>query len=183
MGEFIDDSEDVYITISDITTLESCKKFLEELNKFSDSEKIFLNNFIKISNQKKYKDIAIKFDNSHSKYNDFHELYTHHLNPNELNKQHIKLIYEKSVFYIKHSYPLYECNVEYNINKKSYTNDFDTILHLRDVALLRKKDQREEFYFEICEKFTNIVNEIQEILDILNIISSKGYYEKLTFNF
>jgi len=183
MGEFIDDSEDVYITISDITTLESCKKFLEELNKFSDSEKIFLNNFIKISSQKKYKDIAIKFDNSHSKYNDFHELYTHHLNPNELNKQHIKSIYEKSAFYIKHSYPLYECNVKYKINKKNYTNDFDTILDLRDVALLRKKDQREESYFEICEKFTNIVNEIQEILDILNIISSKGYYEKLTFNF
>ena len=183
MGEFIDDSEDVYITILDITILESCKKFLEELNKFSDSEKQFLNNFIKICNKRKYEDIAIKFDNSHSKYNDFHELYTHHLNPNELNKQHIKSIYEKSIFNIKQSYPLYECNVNFIINKKSYIYDFDTILDLRDVALLRKKDQREESYFEICEKFTNIVNEIQEILDILNIISSKGYYEKLSFNF
>ena len=183
MGEFIDDSEDVYITINDITILESCKKFLEDLNKFTDSEKKFLNNFIKISNQKKYKDIGIKFDNSHSKYNDFHELYTHHLNPNELNKQHIKSIYEKSIFNIEQSYPIYECNVSYSINKKSYTNDFDTILDLRDVALLRKKDQKEESYFGICEKFTNIVNDIQEILEILNIISSKGYYEKLTYKF
>ena len=183
MGEFIDDSEDVFISISDITTLETCKKFLEDLNRFTDSEKNFINNFIKISNQEKYKDIAFKFDNSHSKYNDFHELYTNHLNPNELNKRHIESIYEESIFSINYSYPLYECNVCYAINKKNYITNFDSILDLRDVALLRKKDQKEEFYFNICDKFINIVKEIQEILDILNIISSKGYYERMIFKF
>ena len=123
----------------------------------------------------------MKFENSSSKYHDFHELYTNHLNPNELNKEHIKAIYEKSSFHLKQSYPLYDCNVVYNINSKNYSKDFDIILDLRDVALLRKKDQNEENYFSICENFANIINEIQEILDILNIISSKGYYEELIF--
>lgn len=33
MGEFIDDSEDVYITIADINLLETCIKFIKELKK------------------------------------------------------------------------------------------------------------------------------------------------------
>ena len=181
MGEFIDDSEDVYISLSDITILESCKKFFEDLNSFKSSEKEFLDNFIYLVNLEDYKDIGMKFENSSSKYHDFHELYTNHLNPNELNKEHIKAICEKSSFHLKQSYPLYDCNVVYNINSKNYSKDFDIILDLRDVALLRKKDQNEENYFSICENFANIINEIQEILDILNIISSKGYYEELIF--
>ena len=181
MGEFIDDSEDVYLSLSDITTLESCKKFYEELNRCNSSEKEFLDNLINLVNQEDYKDIGMKFENSSSKYHDFHELYTNHLNPNELNKEHIKAIYEKSCFSLKQLYPLYDWEVSYSINSKNYSKDFDIILDLRDVALLRKKDQKEENYFSICENFAIIINQIQEILDILNIISSKGYYEELIF--
>ena len=181
MCEFIDDSEDVYITLGDISYLEECKKFIEKLNVSNFSEKTFLNNFMKVVDLKDYKDIEIKFENSTSKYQDFHELYTNHLNPNELNKHHIKAIYDSSSFILNPSYPIYECKANYRINNKNYIKDFDDILDLRDVALLRKKDQKEEIYFKICENFANIINEIQEVLKILNIISSKGHYEKLMF--
>ena len=181
MGEFIDDSEDVYITLSDINQLEACMTFIEKLKKNIDSEDKFLDRFIKIIKKNDYKDIGIKFENSCGKYNDFHELYTTHLNPNELNKEHIKKIYDSSKFNLNSSYPEYKCIVEYNINKKTIQKDFDDILDLRDIALLRKKDQKDESYFEICQNFANNINDIQEILEILNIISSKGYFEEINY--
>ena len=117
------------------------------LNVFNSSEKDFLNNFMKVVDLKDYKDIEIKFENSSSKYQDFHELYTNHLNPNELNKNHIKAIYDSSSIILSPSYPIYECKAKYKINNKNYIKDFDDILDLRDVALLRKKDQLREKYY------------------------------------
>ena len=146
MGEFIDDSEDYHIDINDIASLEECKTFMEDLN-IIDSEKAFLNNFIDISNLDKYQKIALKFDETQSKYSDFNELYNNYLNPKELNKKHIKSIYEKSTFNIEQADYFYNCEVIYEINDKEYSKDFDSILDYRDVALLRKKDQNEEFYF------------------------------------
>ena len=34
MGEFIDDSEDVYISLPDLSYLEACFQFIDELKKF-----------------------------------------------------------------------------------------------------------------------------------------------------
>jgi len=181
MGEFIDDSEDVYITILDINYLESCKQFYDELKREVSSEKNFLDNFINITKKDNYKDIGMKFENSQGKYNDFQELYVNHLNLNEFNKQHIKSIYLLSSFNLIPSYPLYKCNVEYSINSKKIHKVFDEILDLREVALLRKKDQKEENYFDICEKFANNIIQIQKIIKLLNIISSKGYFEEISF--
>ena len=181
MGEFIDDSENVYITLSDINQLETCMTFIQQLKKIIFSEEQFLDNFINIIKNNNYKDIGIKFENSSGKYNDFHELYTIHLNPNELNKEHIKKIYNSSIFNLNSSYPDYKCIVKYDINKKEFQKDFDDILDLRDIALLRKKDQREESYFEICKNFADNINDIKEILEILNKISSKGYFEEINY--
>ena len=121
MGEFIDDSEDVFINIMDISYLEACKKFIESLKNFS-TEKIFLDNFFEIV--KKDSNIGMKFANSSSKYHDFHELYTKHLNPNEMNKEHIKAIYTSSTFYLN---PNYKCNAKYTINNSSINKDFEEI--------------------------------------------------------
>ena len=132
-------------------------------------------------NEEKYKNIGIKFENSSGKYSDFHELYTNHLNPNELNKQHIKRIHSSSVFYLNSSYPKYKCIVKYTINNKNIEKDFDEILDLRDIVLLRKKDQKEEGYSIICDELAKNINQIQEILELLNIISSKGYFEEINY--
>ena len=78
-----------------------------------------------------------------------------------------------SIFYLNPSYPKYNCIVKYKINNKDIQKDFDEILDLRDIALLRKKDQKEEGYSIICDEFAKSINQIQEILEILNIISSK----------
>ena len=178
MGEFIDDSEEVFITIKDITYLEGCKKFTEDLEKYTENEEKFLNEFM--NKVEKNKTIYLSFSNSSSKYHNFNELYSKYLNPNEMNKQHIKSIYQSSIFKLQLSNSSYECVVLYETNKK-VEKDFEDILELREIALLRKKDQTEEIYFTICEKFANIVNEIQEILDILNNIASKGYFENLDY--
>ena len=178
MGEFIDDSEEVFITIKDITYLEGCKKFTEDLEKYTENEEKFLNEFM--NKVEKNKTIYLSFSNSSSKYHNFNELYSKYLNPNEMNKKHIKSIYQSSIFKLQLSNSSYECVVLYEINKK-VEKDFEEILELREIALLRKKDQTEEIYFTICEKFANIVNEIQEILDILNNIASKGYFENLEY--
>ena len=181
MGEFIDDSEDVYITIADINLLETCIKFIKELKKINYSDRQFLDNFIDIVNEENYKDIGIKFENSSGKYSDFHELYTNHLNPNDLNKQHIRKIHLSSNFTLNPSYPQYKCIVKYKINDKNIIKKFDEILDLRDIALLRKKDQKDEGYSIICDELAKNINQIQEILEILNIISSKGFYEEMIY--
>jgi len=183
MGEFIDDSEDVYITLSDIDQLESCMTFIQELNraKTEQNAKEFLNQFLNLLDDKNFKDIGVKFQNSSDKYQDFHELYTNHLNPNEMNKEHIKMIYEESIFVLKSNYPQYQCIACYNNNGKYLIRDFDEILDLRDVALLRKKDQKNEDYIKICEVFATIISDIQEILKLLNVIASKGYFEEINY--
>ena len=181
IGEFIDDSEDVFLNISDINQLETCMIFIQELQWNKTTEEQFFDNFLSIIKNDNYKDIGIKFENSSGKYNDFYELYTNHLNPNGLNKEHIKTIYESSTFNLNFFEEYYKCNVVYKNSGKNIIRNFDDILDLRDIALLRKKDQREGDYIEICEKFANIINEIQEILDILNIISLKGYFEEINY--
>ncbi|OUM63630.1 hypothetical protein PIROE2DRAFT_61162 [Piromyces sp. E2] len=87
LGEFIDDSEDYFISISDINQLENCMTFINELKYLysnSSSDQEFLNRFTSIiSMKKKYNDIGLKFENSAKKYSDFYELYTINLNPND----------------------------------------------------------------------------------------------------
>ena len=129
----------------------------------------------------KKKDIGMKFENSSAKYHDFHELYTKHLNPNEMNKEHIKAINSKSKFILKPDYHSYKCIAEYCIKNKKFEKEFDEILDLRDIALLRKKDQKDDKYFSTCDNFSKNINEIQEILDILNNIYSSGYIEKIIY--
>lgn len=65
MGEFIDDSEDVYITLSDINQLETCMTFIQQLKKNISSEEQFLDRFIKIIKRNNYNDIGIKFEKIH----------------------------------------------------------------------------------------------------------------------
>ncbi|OUM67355.1 hypothetical protein PIROE2DRAFT_58828 [Piromyces sp. E2] len=180
MGEFIDDSEDVYITLSDIDQLETCVAFIRELKERSTNlnEKEFLNTFLIIlENENQYREIGIKFENSSGKYNDFYELFTSHLNPNELNKEHIKKIYVNSIFILKSN----QCTVEYSSSNKRFIKDFDEMLDLRDVALLRKKDQREKDYFKICERFAEMISDIQEIIKLMNVITLKGYFEEIKY--
>eukprot|EP00833_Pecoramyces_ruminatium_P015005 jgi/Orpsp1_1/1189037/evm.model.d7180000069024.1 len=184
MGEFIDDSEDFNISLADIDQLETCMTLLQELKDKGNgkSEKEFLDIFVKIlKDNPNYCDIGIKFEDSSGKYSDFYELYTNHLNPNELNKVHIRRIYNYSIFTIVNQYPEYKCIVTYMNNHRYVKKDNDEMLELRTAALLRKKDQREQDYFEICEKFAIIISDIQEILKLLKIISSKGYFEDLEY--
>jgi len=184
MGEFIDDAEDVYLTLADIDQLETCVAFIHDLkNKGNElDERTFLNTFINtLSLDPNYKDIYNKFENSSSKINDFNELYTIHLNPNELNKVHIKKIYSSSEFIIKYCDPDYQCQVKYYNNKGIVHKNLDELLELREVALLRKKDQREKNYFQICDDFANMINDILTILNMLGIISSKGYFEDIEY--
>ena len=179
MGELIDDSEDVFITISDLTYLEGCKKFLDDLSKFNSSEKELLDNFITLVDTDN--DIGMKFGHSSSKYHDFHELYIKHLNQNEMNKQNISVIYSSSIWNLIPSYPCYICQVNYMINDKNKIKDFKYILDLNIVALMRKKDQKDVKYLEKCNTFSDFVNDIKKILDILNSIFKKGYYEELSY--
>jgi len=182
MGEFIDDIEDIYITLSDIDKLESCMAFIQELkNNSSLSENKFLDKFIEIIEENKFKDIGIKFKDVSGKYGDIYELYTNHLNPNELNKVHIELIYKYSSFDIQYTNSEYICKTNYKgKDNKPFSKNFDEMLDLRDIALLRKKDQKKE-YFKICDGFAEIITDIQEIINLLNIIDSKGYFEELNY--
>lgn len=106
MGEFIDDSEDVFITILDINYLESCKKFLEDLYKFNSNAKELFDNFIKLVDNNN--DIGMKFENSSSKYHDFHELYIKFFNKSEITKQQISTIYTSSTLNLIPFYPSYK---------------------------------------------------------------------------
>ncbi|KAG4089111.1 hypothetical protein H8356DRAFT_1007620 [Neocallimastix lanati (nom. inval.)] len=177
MSEFIDDVEDIIIDLRDINNLESCSSFISKLKHYDSlSEREFLNKFNEIIQEDKFKDIGLKFKDASGKYGDFKELYTNYLNPNELNKVHIELVYKLSTFYIQYSGFKYTCKAKY----EDKTKNFDDMLDLRDIALLRKKDQKEG-YLEICDTFANIISDIQEILDLLNIIESKGYFEEINF--
>ena len=130
MQEFIDDSEDFYLNISDINNLEICVNFIKDLKKNKKTEKQLLDRFIEILKEEKYKNIEMMFENSSSKYHDFYELYTNHLNPNEINKEHIKKIYFYSEFYLEAEYPKYKCNIKYKNNNKWIIINFDEILDL-----------------------------------------------------
>jgi len=185
MCEFIDDSEDFYLTLGDIGQLETCMSFIQELRKESSkwkSETEFLDAFIKITKlESNYKDITDKFENSYRKFNDIKVLYNNHLNPSELNKVHIKRIFESSEFHLKFEKQDYQCRAHYRNNNRNVVKKFDDILELREVALLRKKDQKEKEYFQICDRFANIINNIQKILYSLNTISSQGYFEEIEY--
>jgi len=184
MGEFIDDSEDIFLTIGDIDQLSTCMSFQQELKLKSQgkSEEELLNIFVDlITNKKNYRDIGLKFENSSGKFSDFNELYKNHLNPNELNKVHIRCIYNSSTIELINDYPKYNCEATYSNNKRKIKKDYDEILELRTIALLRKKDQKEEDYFEICSKFAEIINNIQDILKLLKTITSKGYFEDIEY--
>ncbi|ORX43670.1 hypothetical protein BCR36DRAFT_460280 [Piromyces finnis] len=166
MGEFIDDSEDNYLTYNDIDQLETCIEFQKELTK----KNIFIDI---IKSNSHYHDIGLKFENSSGKFSDFNELFTNHLNPNELNKAHIKSIYNDSKIDLKNNYPEYKCEVSYKNNGKYVIKNYDELSELRTIALLKKG--------EVYDEFANIITNIQDILKLLKTISSKGYFEDIEY--
>ncbi|ORX81684.1 hypothetical protein BCR32DRAFT_299267 [Anaeromyces robustus] len=181
MSEFIGDDENIAIDDSDLRELESCMAFVQKLkNENLKVAKIFLKNFVEvIEGNKNYKNIGINFKNASSKLKDFKELFKVHLNLNELNKVHINGIFDYSIFNINILYPDYECNILYNGYNKQIIKKFDEIQDLRDMALLKKYDKNDSSYYDICKKFVNIVDNIQEIIYLLIKIVSKGYYEEI----
>jgi len=182
MYEFTNEIDRIYP--SDINELVSCTDFIQQLKEKSEKadETVFLDEYVKlINNNQKFKDIGIKFENISGKYGDFYELFTNQLDPNKLSKVHIKNVYAACKIFIEFKYPEYVCDTLYNINGKRVKKSFEEMLDLRQIALYVKKDQKESDYYKICEPFANIIGDVNEILELLNVIISKGYYKEIEY--
>jgi len=187
MNDIIDDKEDYTLTTADIEVLENCMEFVNKLKDSCksfegkrQSEKNFIDNFIKLIEDDEYKLIGCKFEDASKKYSEYKDLLESQINKNECNIVKIKNIYESSKISINIINQDLKCKIDYENNKKSL--DFSELLKLRDVALLRKKDHKEE-YLKICNSFIDLVDNLLLIMKLINKINSKGYYEKINYIF
>ncbi|OUM66214.1 hypothetical protein PIROE2DRAFT_59532 [Piromyces sp. E2] len=185
MCELLDDSSDEYLSSIDIDKLENCVRFFQQLKKHENlSEREFLDKFIELTKYSEFINVGINFKDSNGKYNDFNDLYNNHINPNAMNKNHIKSIYQQSTFNLLpdySNYSNYNCTAVYMYNEHKNEREYEDIIDLKDVALLRKNDQESD-YIKICEIFSNIISDIQQIMELLNNISLKGYFEDISYS-
>ena len=170
--EFIDDVDSQFVKISDIQELIKCVNFIEDLKEYKKYEDLeFFEKYIEECNKDNNKKLDVIFNNINQKFYEIQVIFNQNLNRAELSKKIIIEIYKSSFFILKFNKNEYKTICNYN-NKET---DFIDILELRDKALLRKKETENDTFYNICFEFSSMVNKIQDIIDLLNKISAKGY--------
>ena len=179
--EFLEEDENMFIRMSDISDLLKCLEFCQNLKNMNskNDEKLLENFYLLIKQNEKFNKIDIYFKNISIKYSDFYDFFTNHLNQNENNKKIVKEIYNKCIFKIIEKDNNYTVQVYYYYKKKETEKSFEDIIELKDKILLRQRDNEDQEYEQICNKFINHVNNISKILNLNNNISSKGYPKEL----
>ena len=178
--EFFDDLDSEIIQLKDISSLEKCVLFVENLKKpFKKDDNDLVNNFINLIDYK-FKDIFIYLENINTKISNIIEGYNESLNDDERTNKIIEYIYKNSTFTIEcQNYQYYDCYCLYKNKNKGVQKTFEDIILLKEKALLRKKQDNQDKFFDICQNFSINVNKINDIIKKINAINAKGFPEKL----
>ena len=74
----------------------------------------------------------------------------------------------------------------YSIFDENFTigrEGYEEVLEVRDRALLKKKDEDDkENFYELSQKFSNLINKIDTLFEFIIELSDKGYPEDLKYN-
>ena len=180
-----EDTESYNVNTFDLQCLETCVYFIQELKIIKTKILIqFLKEFMDLINKQRFEQLEVSLKCTSEKYIELSSLYTDQLDRDSLSKKNIEEIYRLSTFTLKYSNLGYICEVDYEYkNKDKEKRKFEDILDYRDHALMRKKDEnnenKEDLFYNICVKFAKIIGSIMKILELLNLIANKGYYEDL----
>ena len=173
LNEFLEDDE---INFQDIDDLELCNNFIKTLkfninNNFSDED--LIKDFIQLSEEEEKVSMAI--ENIGNKFFKIKEKFDSNFDIKQSQNGQLKLLYENSIYNIKHDIPNYICEVTYGDSKKiEFNKTFDEIIELKDWALLRIKKQNSE-NTKIYEDLPLNIKIIENIINSINVISAKGY--------
>ena len=166
--------EDNFVTINDILDMEKCIEFLgksKDLQKQKDIDVI--NSFmIKASNTK---DISIYFENFVNNYSQIKNLQST-LNKSEMLKYQIYSLFDGAVFTLtnkKGEYFLCKYNQKDEKNKENKKKE--TTLKKENITNLKARAQLSKKMTSGYRCFIESVNEIMNISNILQHLSSKGY--------
>ena len=181
--EFVD--EDSSLNASDIQDFIKCVEFIQELKKDSNlPDKEFFDKFIEMSQNNKYKNIEAYIQKVNQNFYEIKELYTKNIDKSEFTKQKVRDINSNSIFKIIFDGSEYNCSV--NIigqEKKNKIISYEEVLEVRDRALLKNKDEEDkDNFYELAQKFSNLINNIDTLFEFIIEISDKGYPEDIKYN-
>ena len=178
--EFMDDLDGGIIQMNDINDLEKSVLFVEKLKKYCylKNDDILIETFTHLIDNE-FNDIFLHLNNIKGKISIIIDGYTESLNDDERSNKLIKYITTSSSFkIINENYQYYYCICEYTVRDKTHKKPFDDIILLKEKAWIRKKQNNDDTFFDTCQKFSNNVNKISNIIKLINEINNKGYPEK-----
>ena len=182
LQEMVSESENTFLTGAQIQDMTECLNFIHnlgDLNETSTDQEL-----IKILKSKinEHKNIPVYFIQYTNNYGQIQELFTQKLDKSQAKLKQIKDITKKSIFTLS-----YKNNEEIYLNFNGKINNEEInkekVLELRDRAMLTKKlaeqTEEEKKAFDINRQFTERMNEIEKIFNLLKKIADKGYSEDI----
>ena len=185
--EMVNMSEDSLITNNDIQDMIKCSTFIGEI-KGKKTDKELIKDFIKKVPEKK--GIAAHFQNYTNRAGEIKELFLKKLDKSKATLQQIKDIMKNSVFTLtinNNKDPYLNFEGEYENSEKPGTKEkmnYDNIIELRERAMLTRKlgddkSKEEKEIFNLYKSFSERVNEIEKINQLLKKVGEKGYSENI----
>ena len=172
--EAIWDIDNQEIKFSDTKKLLQIIRFKEilkkDINNMNDEE--FLIHLKELIDEEKVE--ILKQLSSVEKFNLLVELFSKTFDKSEHSKMVIHHLLLSSKFEIKSEH---ECIVNYDIDYKK-KKKFSEILEIKELILLRKKNENHENENKMeneIQKFLNLIDDIEKLLELIENISSKGY--------
>ena len=185
LAEFVGEDDNSSLKASDIQDFIKCVEFIQDLKQDSNlPDKEFFDKFIKLSQNNKYKNIEAYIQKTNQNFYEIKELYTKNIDKSEFTKQKVRDINARSIFKIIFDGSDYNCSVSIiDQEQKNKIISYEEVLEVRDRALLKKKDEEDkDNFYELAQKFSNLINNIDTLFEFIIEISDKGYPEDIKYN-
>jgi hypothetical protein len=185
LAEFVGEDDNSSLKASDIQDFIKCVEFIQELKKDSNlPDKEFFDKFIEMSQNNKYKNIEAYIQKVNQNFYEIKDLYTKNIDKSEFTKQKVRDINANSIFKITFDGSEYNCSVSIIGQDQKYkTISYEEVLEVRDRALLKKKDEDDkDNFYELAQKFSVLINNIDTLFDFIIEISDKGYPEDMKYD-
>ena len=189
LQELVTISDDTFVTSNEIQDMSKCSNFIHNLGeiKGKKTDKDLIQDFIK--EVPKVKGIEAHFQNYTNNSGQIQELFSKNLDKSQATLQQITNImkYSKFILSIDNTQEAYLKFEGTLINEEKLRNEgekvinYEGIIELRERAMLTRKlgDEKEKDIFNLYKIFSERVNEIEKINQLLKKLGEKGYSENI----
>ena len=189
LQELVTESEETFLTNNEIQDMIKCNEFIQKLIQTEKTDKELISDFIRAVNEESKAGITAIFKNFSTNSGQIRTLYEQKMNKSQATLKKIRnlMISSKFILSLTNKHEKYlEFIGKYKDadEQKEKDIDFEEIIELRGRAMLSKKlgeekAKEEKEIFKYNKSYTERVNEIEKINQLMEKLGEKGYSENM----